>query len=292
MKRWLRPSLLRRTVLTLLAALVLAWAVLSAKDYWAFKRDVRDSESLGKMAQTVLDSLQGFDALQAFAAMRAADRQYNELRLQAEPQAPGALLLQLSQADGTLVYRSDRAGALPELQTGAGPEQVHHQGQSYWPVVRENTRWRLAIWVPVLPDAQALTLIGKDILSYLLLALPFVVLPMALAVWLGLRPLRVLARQIAQRPNDDLSPLQEPLAMSSWRRWSTLATPCWGGRGTSARLNRPLCRTRRTNSRHPWRWWPRRRMCWPRRRAMNSAKWRCRRWKTGCSAPRTKSTSC
>lgn len=212
MSGWLRPSLLRRIVFTLMATLVLVWAVLSLKDYRDFKRDVQERESLARMAQTVLDSLSGLDVHQARGAMKAADRQFNALRLHAQPEAPGTLLFQLSHADGGggLVYRSGEADDLPDLAADPNAMQLEHKETSYWPVMRENAHWRLAVWVPVLPDRVALLMIGEDMFSYVLLALPFVVLPMIMAVWLGLRPLRALTQQIARRRTDDLSPLQEP----------------------------------------------------------------------------------
>ena len=210
MKRWLGPSLLRRTLFALLAAMVLVWVVLSLKDFRAFKEDVRSRESFKTIAQATLASLQGFDAGQAHWAMKAADRQYNELRRKAEAQAQGSLLFQLNAADRALVYQSE-GGTPPADGDATDPSRaIEYRGMPYWPMVQRNERWRLAVWVPVMTDATAMGLIGKDILSYLLWALPFVMLPMGLAVWLGLRPLRTLSRQIALRPQEDLSPLQEP----------------------------------------------------------------------------------
>lgn len=210
MKHWLGPSLLRRTVLALLAALVLVWVVLSLKDFLTFKQDVRDRESFGKIARATLNSLQGLDEPQARVALLAADRQYNELRRNAENAAPGSLLFQLRSIDGSVVYESGAGVTSPDA-SGASPSgEVEHLGTRYWVMTQEDSRWRLVVWVPVVSDATAMTLIGRDILGYLLLALPFVVLPMALAVWLGLRPLRSLTRQIARRPPDDLTPLKEP----------------------------------------------------------------------------------
>lgn len=210
MKRWLGPSLLRRSVFTLLAALVLVWVVLSLKDYWVFKQDVRNRESLGRVTQAILDSLQGFDEAQARSALQGADRVYNDLRRQAEPGASGALLFRLSRLDGTRVYVSERARDLPDLPAQGSPGRVTHQGMEHWPVVRQNAHWRLAIWVPVLEDGAALARIGLDVLGYVLLALPLVLLPLALAVWLGLRPLHSLSHRIGQRRPDDLSPLRDP----------------------------------------------------------------------------------
>lgn len=209
MNTWLGPSLLRRTVLALLAALLLVWLVLSLKDFWTFKQDVRDRESFGTIAKATLHSLQGLDDLQARVALLAADRQYNELRRQAENAAPGALLFLLQSARGGQVYASE-AGMQPDAAHGHPSGETEHRGVRYWVIEQRDARWRLVVWVPVMSDATAMALIGRDILGYLLLALPFVVLPMALAVWLGLRPLRSLARQIARRPADDLTPLTEP----------------------------------------------------------------------------------
>lgn len=209
MKRWLGPSLLRRTVLALLAALVLVWIVLSLKDFWSFKQDVRDRESFGKIARATLNSLQGMDEQKARVALLAADRQYNEMRRNAENAAPGALLFQLRSAQGALVYRSE-GGTPTDAAASSRSGEVEFQGTRYWVMAQEDLRWRLVVWVPVMSDASALALIGQDILGYLLLALPFVALPMALAVWLGLRPLRGLVRQIAERPAGDFSALKEP----------------------------------------------------------------------------------
>ncbi|MFM2347614.1 MAG: hypothetical protein RL654_2367 [Pseudomonadota bacterium] len=206
MRRWWGPSLLRRIVLTMLAALLLVWVALSLKDYWAFRQDVRSRESLGRVTQSILDSLQGFDPPQAQAALQAADRVYNDLRRHAEPEAGGALLFRLSGLDGALVYLSPSAHGLPDLAAQGGPDRVSFQGRDHWPVVRQNAHWRLAVWVPVLENGAALARIGQEVLGYVLLALPLVLLPLGLAVWLGLRPLHSLS---LRRP-DDLSPLCEP----------------------------------------------------------------------------------
>lgn len=209
MTPWMKPSLLRRTVLALLAALVLVWVVLSLKDFWTFKQDVRDRESFGKIARATLNALDGMDESQARVALLAADRQYNELRRNAENAAPGSLLFQLRSVQGELVYESDR-GMPPDAAGDSRSGEIEYRGIRHWIMAQEDARWRLVVWVPVMSDTTAMALIGRDILGYLLLALPFVVLPMALAVWLGLRPLRSLTRQIAHRAPDDLTPLKEP----------------------------------------------------------------------------------
>lgn len=189
MSRWWAPSLLRRIVLTMLLAVLLVWLALSLKDYWTFKQDVRNRESLGRVTDSILNSLTGFDPPQAQAALHAADRVYNDLRRHAEPEAGGALLFRLGRTDGRLVYVSPSASGLPDLVALGNPEKVSFQGMDHWPVVRQSAHWRLEIWVPVLEDGAAFTRIGMDVLAYILLALPLVLLPLGLAVWLGLRPL-------------------------------------------------------------------------------------------------------
>ncbi len=211
MKGWLPPSLLRRTVLTLLATLVLVWVVLSLKDYWVFKSQVSNREALGQTTRTLIQSLGGFDTEQARWAMLAADRQYNALRRSADPQAEGALLFQLNHTDGTLVYRSDPASTLPDLLgVATDAQKVWYLGRPYWPVVVQDHGWRMALWIPAMADGTALAHIGLDVLAYVLLALPLVVVPMVWAVWRGLLPLRALVSRMGQRTHNDLSPLQEP----------------------------------------------------------------------------------
>lgn len=210
MKRWLRPSLMRRTVLTLAAALLLVWLALSLKDYLNFKRDVETRESTGRITLAIVQALHGLDNDGARAAMLATDRHFNTLRRQADAQAPGVLLFQLTRVDGATVYRSSLDTPWPAA------DGIGHGGDAatpravYWPVARANGPWRLAVWVPAQSDAHALAIISLDILNYILIALPLVMLPIALAVWQGLKPLRHLARRVNARPHDDLAPLQEP----------------------------------------------------------------------------------
>jgi signal transduction histidine kinase len=64
---------------------------------------------------------------------------------------------------------------------------------------------------PRLGDGSVLESIGGELLTYLLLAFPLVLLPLWLAVRRGLRPLHQLTQRIAARAPDDLSPIGHDL---------------------------------------------------------------------------------
>lgn len=75
--------------------------------------------------------------------------------------------------------------------------------------VANGQRWRVAVVDEQLAARRrwALVELARSVAFYLLLALPVVVVPVWWAVRRGLRPLRQLSQQIAQRSPHDLSPL-------------------------------------------------------------------------------------
>ena len=220
LRRWLRPSLSRRLLVTLVLAFCLVAVVLVANEYRAFHHAGRQQTALLKAGRYLGDSLcQAADAREAELVLRVAERYFNRARQDFATEhgrQVGALLFQLRAADGTLLHGS---AALPAPSPGSPERVLAHEvsGQSYWVVQVDTPHGTLSIAEPALADATLLGWVGVDLLPSLALAFPFVLVPVWWAVRQGLRPLRRLAAQLQQRPNDDFSPIAQQVKYAELR---------------------------------------------------------------------------
>jgi signal transduction histidine kinase len=208
MSRWIRqPSLMRRTVGALLLAFVLVLAVLLVHDYLETRDAYQQDLAIRTRAELLAPELSRLaDAAEAGRLMTALAR-INESWRERTGQSHGAVIHQLRDASGAV------RAAFPADATEAfavGQQQVAQQpinGRAYWVVVQPAGPWRIVIAEPAEPLAPLLWRLADDILDKLLLALPLVLLPVGLALWTGLAPLRRLTRTLAARDPQDLQPL-------------------------------------------------------------------------------------
>lgn len=211
MQFWPRASLVRRIVLALLAAFLLVWAVLLVNEYATFKRQQWRQDGLGQLAQILVAALDFDDMEQARIVLAASETQYNLWRRQGPLADAGDILLLLEKADGTPVYASVpvRERRIPGADSGS--ESVEIDARAYWSLVHTTPRWRLQLLEPAIEDTDILRLLSSNLLPSLLIAFPFVLLPLWIAVRRGLSPLRVFAAQVAARDPNDFSPLEPQL---------------------------------------------------------------------------------
>jgi signal transduction histidine kinase len=99
--------------------------------------------------------------------------------------------------------------ALPAVPPPNGQTRlIDHR--PYWPVTQTSAHWQLTIWNPAMDEANALTAIGLDLLSYLVWAFPVLLLLLMLAVWQGFKPLYRLIDEVRHRSTDDFTALTDP----------------------------------------------------------------------------------
>ena len=207
MKRWWQPTLVRRVVVALLIAFSIVWIVLIAVQY----REARNEENrddflrhwIGDLSG-VLGDVQDASELRGLAAVN--DRLFNGSR--ERQHVPGHILLQAWDLAGhRLVYSTPQAkGVVLQGQAGASVPQTVG-GEAYRVLRSESPRWAIVMAVPKMEDGWLLGRLSEDLTKYMVIAFPIVLLPVWLAVRLGLRPLRSLSDRIAQRGADDLSPV-------------------------------------------------------------------------------------
>lgn len=192
--RHAHPSLGRRLVFTLMLAFGLVLLVLMGKDYLEFTQQ----PSLGQQLSENLGPLLGVVEDPASAARLT---QQLEQRIQQTNRRHAPFYLALLDAQGALVYHDP-----------AEPAQATLRAQGYQIQTTPAGPWQLRLAQPPLPSTTLLELLVEDLGPYLLIAFPCILLPLMLAVHLGLRPLRQLAAHLDQRSGEDFSPLPPALS--------------------------------------------------------------------------------
>lgn len=211
MKRWLRPTLTRRVIFALVFAFVSAWFVLLALNYLTYKQQMGSNSGLHQLSGALSVALADVDLPEHAQSVVATTAVWVNILRREGGQLPGEVLFQLADRDGRLLYS---APALGQQQLAGVPAQIRDQainGRLYWVIQRDTARWSLRVAEPKVADTTVLGWMGGEMLPYILLAFPVVLLPLWLTVHRGLRPLRLLAQRIESRAPDDLSPIGQQL---------------------------------------------------------------------------------
>ncbi|HEY8360264.1 MAG TPA: ATP-binding protein [Ramlibacter sp.] len=211
--RWSRlvqPSLQLRTALWVLGAFVLVFAVLVGYGYVQMRQVIAGNASgLQRYTEALLQSIEGLDDSHARAAIEVT-ASWTAVRRRQIGQLPGRTGHVLRGADGREVYTDpDLRGA--DLGSGPGMRRLDVAGVHYRVYELHSPQWRLQVTEPWRTVPQFVASNTGFILPYLLLAFPFVLVPVWLSVRNGLRPLQQLADGVAQRSPDELRPIGMPV---------------------------------------------------------------------------------
>lgn len=206
--RMFEPTLTRRVVISVLVAAGLVWLVLTTYEYASARWiEAHENPALNEFDAEVLDALCEVDDPITSAAIAAGiERMVTGSRHRAH--IPGTLIFQLwDRRQHQLVYSSVAAGG---ESLGSNPAEQTRQllhGQLYQVAEKDSSRWEVRVAQSRLESVWLLKAISDDLTKYVLIALPFLLIPVWLAVVRGLRPLRQLSSRIAARAMDDLSPI-------------------------------------------------------------------------------------
>ncbi|MGV3572700.1 MAG: sensor histidine kinase [Ramlibacter sp.] len=201
-----QPSLQLRTVGSVLLAFVVVFAVLLGYLYWQYWQIMASNTSgLKRYGDALLQSLQALPEDHARSTL-AATAQWTNVRRAQVGRFPGTILYTLRTADGRELLATPALRNV-ELGTGPGMRPLEIGGTPYRVYEAHSPRYRLQVVEPWRTTGQFLRGNAGEILPYLLLALPCVVVPVWLSARNGLRPLQQLADGIAQRSPDDLRPV-------------------------------------------------------------------------------------
>jgi two-component system, OmpR family, sensor histidine kinase QseC len=203
--RLLRPTLTRRVVLALLAAFLLTWIVLLLFQYVEVRFIEKRNPELTQACAQLQDALHSVsDPQQAMNIGAAVERMSTGGRQRM--QIPDKLLIQIwDLQEQRVVYTSpllstEHLAGDPAHQT----RQVVH-GQLFEVAQRDSARWSVRVAQSHVEGFWLLMTLAGDLIKYMLIALPFILVPVWIATSRGLRPLRELSGRIAGRSDDDLS---------------------------------------------------------------------------------------
>ncbi len=204
-----RRTLVRRVSLVLVLAFAVVYLVLMSYVVWHQRSEETDRMGLRQIGLATTASLgEASQPGEARAVGAALEALFTEGRRYAR--VPGAMLVQVwDRESGRMVFSSREAGSA--LLPGHPDRQTTHllAGTRYSVFQGETPRWSFRLGEPDLADDLAdswLWLrVGSDLLPYMLLAFPTLLLPIWFGVSRGLRPLQRLADQIAARDGEDLS---------------------------------------------------------------------------------------
>jgi len=206
--RWVaEPTLQRRSVMHVLLAFVLVWAAILTYMYFQRERVNANDPPFQKFAAALTSSLQhAGTAEEAIAVVRASEHWLN-IRRKEIGLLPGQAKFELLDARGTRIYASAavQGVVLPPLEPATTRVELHGEPHHYFGATRGG--WSLRIIEPVRSGGDFLAYNATFILQYLLLAVPFVLIPLWLSMHTGLKPLQIFAAKIADRDPDDLRPI-------------------------------------------------------------------------------------
>ncbi len=204
---WLaQPTLVRRSTWSVLLAFFVVWMVLLGYNYALNRHALATGPNLQRFGHALAGALAEIDdADQARVTLAASARWINERRAHDE-RAAGRYRFALADRDGSTVYASPGftadaarpADPITHADIDGTPHRIFQAGAG---------RWTLRIAEPRRMTADFLAYNARNLLPYLLLASPIVLLAVWLSVRNGLRPLQVLAERIGRRRADDLRPV-------------------------------------------------------------------------------------
>lgn len=207
---FVEPSLVRRVTLVMLFAFVLVWVVLMCFLYFRVNQldnnDARRQE--WSREQMRLITRYADESHVRLAAEIISDRTNAIYRRDA---GIGLFLMELSQRDGRVIYRSREARGTT-LSTGRpGFADTTINGKPYRALLSEAGGWRLVVAEPKPELGWMLKRMHQDLTIFVIIAFPVVMLPLWFAVSRGLRPLKRLSASIARRGPEDLAALDVPV---------------------------------------------------------------------------------
>lgn len=211
-QRLFEPSLQGRTAASVLVAFVVVFGVLLVYAYSEARQTLDNPASgLRLYTEALVRSLDAVPEPERAREALAVTIDWTGVRRQQVGRLPGVILYELHSADGRQVYRSPGLGDTV-LQDGApGMREVHVRGVSHRVYLARSEKWTLWVVEPWRTAGQILYYNVHFLPPYLLVALPFVLLPVWMSVRNGLKPLQQLASHIAQRDPANLQPLALPV---------------------------------------------------------------------------------
>ncbi len=191
-RSWLRPTLTRRLVGGLLLAFALFAVLILVQDQLDLQHQMADDPGVRQIGRQVAAGLREVDDSEQAARMVAGLAGHANAGRRRVAMLPGELLYQLYDASGRRLYASAEAAAIEHA--GVGEQQL--LGRRHWTYRTDGPRWSVRIAEPAIGSTDLLGFASWELGKQLLLAFPLMLLPLWIAVYTGLAPLRRFASRM------------------------------------------------------------------------------------------------
>jgi two-component system, OmpR family, sensor histidine kinase QseC len=205
---FLRPTLKRRVIFALIIAWGLVWIVLATCSSYEETNVNSNDKAIRGFAEGLLASIATIDDPGVARTTVASIHNLVETTQKLQPM-PVTISMKLSDIRGRTIFVSHDGD---EAALFSGTEELTSRtlhGTTYRVWRMTSPHWIISIAVSEhsLSYAVARNLNHSDLNRYLLIAFPFVLVPIWLAVARGLGPLQQLSKRIANKDPNDLTPL-------------------------------------------------------------------------------------
>ncbi|MBV8657441.1 MAG: hypothetical protein JO142_06425 [Burkholderiales bacterium] len=211
MRHFLQPSISRRTVLALLLGMFAVLVVELAHNYFTLL-GASDDGLHAQHRRFVIAMTKVFDQQPDAAGIRAAAE---TLDLMVAAQYEGSKIkfrlprIQVWDRTGHRIYASPGSPSTRLSQDLSGEKEVDLNGHHYLLEIQSSPRYVIEHAFETEGMHRVLILdILQDLIVDVAIAFPFVLIPILLGVHGGLKPLRMLSRDITRRHPNDLTPVQ------------------------------------------------------------------------------------
>jgi two-component system, OmpR family, sensor histidine kinase QseC len=206
--QWLQqPTLARRSAITVLACFTVIWAVLLAYQYYIVISVQSTGKGMRSYGEAMLVAVNQFAQPDPAAAHLRITEQFMNTRRKQIGILPGELTYDLQTLQGQIVYQSKALPPVGLVAKQGVMTMLEHNSRQYAVYKGRSEKWVLTVVEPRRTDAEFLLFNAKELLPFLLLALPFLIVPLWWSMHHGLRPLRDLANKLDQRTDTDLHPI-------------------------------------------------------------------------------------
>lgn len=219
MKRWCRPTLARRILVTMMLSFVLGFVVIAAFSFYQLFRQQDGVVDVNRKAfvESLSQALAGYETDdQVRAAAEGVQRMVEAQARQAQRALDAHI--QVWTHDGRRIYASLN---LPEQRPSglASATSFDWDGQRYSVASVASPRYIIDMLdsVTIRSEHKLIMYVLGDLLLKMAIAFPLFLLPTWFAVHSGLRPLGALSKTLRQRPADDLTPFASDMRYEELR---------------------------------------------------------------------------
>ncbi len=199
------PTLVRRSAITVLAFFGVIWGVLLAFQYYKVVSVQSTGLGMRSYGQAMLVAVDRFEQVDQVIAHVQATEQFLNTRRRQIGILPGELTYELRTLQDQVIYQSKALPPAAQVAKQGVMTMLEHDGRQYAVYQGRSEKWTLIVVEPRRTNAEFLLFNAKELLPFLLLALPFVIVPLGWSMRHGLLPLHQLAKRIDTRPEGDLS---------------------------------------------------------------------------------------